>query len=265
MSETLVNGNRIHYISGDKIDRSRPTVLMIHGAGQSSATWKFQLELLRKQSDFNFIVLDLPGHGKSEGEGFRSMDGYKGFINEFVGTLGLDDLILVGHSMGGGVAMLFALEHAEKVRACVLVGTGARMRVAGETLKAVKNNYQLFCDISPTRSFAENSSEELKKEFREGLLNTSQDVCYWDLIACDEFDISGRVSGIEVPALIISGSEDILTPVKYGEYLNNRIKGSRFIVIEKAGHFVMQESPEEFNRALINFISAYKLRNQPVF
>ncbi|MEQ9619957.1 MAG: alpha/beta hydrolase [Deltaproteobacteria bacterium] len=258
MSEILLNGNRIHYISDSEIDRSRATVLMIHGAGQRSATWRFQIDLLGKTPGFNFIAPDLPGHGKSGGEGHRSVDGYKEFIEEFAGTLGLDDLILVGHSMGGGAAMLFALEHAEKVRACVLVDTGARLRVAEETLKAVKNNYRLFCDISPTRAFAENSSEELKKEFREGLLNTSQDVCYWDLVACDEFDITARVGEIGVPALIVSGSEDILTPVKYGEYLNKNIKGSSFKVIEKAGHFVMQESPEEFNRVLISFISALK-------
>lgn len=258
MSEILIDGNRIHYISGDNIDSKRPTVLMIHGAGQSSATWKFQLDLFRKEADFNFIVPDLPGHGESDGDGFRSVGGYKEFIKEFVGALGLNDLILVGHSMGGGVAMLFALEHGEELRACVLVDTGARMRVAEETLKAVRNNYQLFCDISPTRAFAENSPEGLKKEFREGLLNTSQDVCYRDLIACDEFDITERVSGIDVPTLIVSGSEDILTPVKYGEYLNNRIKGSSLIVIEKAGHFVMQERPQEFNRALVNFISGYR-------
>ncbi len=258
MSEILIDGNRIHYIKSDKIESSRPTVLLIHGAGQSIATWKFQLDLLKNHPDFNLIAPDLPGHGQSEGEGFRSISEYKEFIKKFIDTLGLDDLIPVGHSMGGGAAMLLSLDRPEKLRACVLVCTGARLRVAGETLRAVKNNYRLFCDVAPSRAFAEGSPDELKKEFREGLLNTSSEVSYWDLLACDEFDITDRIRETKVPACIISGEEDILTPVKYGEYLHSTIKGSVFHIIRKAGHFVMQEAPAEFNRILLDYLLKHK-------
>jgi pimeloyl-ACP methyl ester carboxylesterase len=190
----------------------------------------------------------------SEGSGFKDIAGYKGFIEEFADALCFNDLILVGHSMGGGVAMVFALDHPEKVRACVLAGAGARLRVAGETLKAVKNNYQAFCDAAPARMIAPDSPEEIRKEFREGLLNTSPHVCYWDLVACDEFDIMERVHEIKTPACIISGEFDILTPPKYGEHLKNSIRDSFYHLIHDAGHFMMQEKPEEFNRILRGFL-----------
>src|SRR3990167_4300865 len=254
MPEITVSGNRINYIEGDSTDPARPTVLMIHGAGQRVATWKHQLGLLKDDPRYNVIAPDLPGHGASEGEGLRDIAGYKGFIEEFADALGLSGIIPVGHSMGGAVAMVYALDRPEKVRASVLVGTGARMRVAGETLKTVKNNYKLFCDIAPSRMIAPGSPEEIRKEFREGLLDTSPEVCYWDLVACDEFDLMDRVHEIKTPSCIISAELDILTPPKYREHLRDSIIGSSYHLINGSGHFMMLEQPLEFNRILSGFL-----------
>jgi len=257
MSEITIQGNRIHYIEGDKFDKSRPTVLMIHGAGQSVSTWKFQLDLFRNHPNFNLITLDFPGHGDSEGEGLRSVREYKDFVMEFVDHLNLKDIILAGHSMGGGVAMLIALEHPEILKASVLAATGAKLSVAKQTLEAVQNNYEAFCEVSPDRMFAENSSQELKQEFKKGLLDIGAQVCYWDLAACNEFDIMDAVEKIVVPTLIISADKDILTPVKYGEYLHQRIYGSQFHIIKESGHFMMQEQAEEFNDILFQFLNDF--------
>jgi pimeloyl-ACP methyl ester carboxylesterase len=227
---------------------------MIHGAGQRIATWKYQLELLKDDPRYNVIAPDLPGHGASEGEGLRGIAGYKGFIEEFVDALGLGGLVLVGHSMGGAVAMVYALDHPEKVRASVLAGTGARLRVSPETLATVKNNYPAFCDAAPSRMIAPGSPESVKKEFREGLLHTSPDVCYWDLVACDEFDIMDRVHEITRPVCVISAELDMLTPPRYGEYLNSSIRGSSHHVINGSGHFMMLERPLEFNEIFTGFL-----------
>jgi pimeloyl-ACP methyl ester carboxylesterase len=229
---------------------------MIHGAGQSSATWEYQVDILRSHPGFNLLIIDLPGHGKSEGNGYRSITEYTDFVKSFTDILGLEKLILVGHSMGGGIAQVFAVDYPKSVLACVLVATGARLRVAKETLLAVKNNYDIFCEVAPTRAFAASSPEELKTRFREGLRRTSQEVSYWDLMACDEFDIMNELGEIRVPTLIISGKEDILTPVKYGEYLSQKIPHSRLHVISGAGHFMMQEKPDDFNRVLLEFLNS---------
>ncbi len=256
MSDILVRGLKINYIAGENFEKSRPTILMIHGAGQSSLTWKYQLDSLKSHSKFNLFVIDLPGHGKSEGSGFKSVREYSGFIKAIADALDLQKLILVGHSMGGGVVQVFALEYPEVVYACVLVGTGVRLRVAKETLEAVKNNYEAYCKIAPTRSFTSFSPEELKKRFVEGLLRTPQQIVHQDFIACDEFDITSEVEKIKVPTLIVSSTEDMLTPVRYGEYLHSKIQGSEFHVIKDAGHFMMQESADVFNHILLKFLNS---------
>lgn len=255
LPDIKVAGDKIHYAEGSTTDPARPTVLMIHGAGQSIATWKNQLELLRDDPGYNSVAVDLPGHGLSEGKGFRDAEGYMGFVMEFIRALGLGEIIPLGHSMGGAVALLHALENPDVIRALVLAGTGARLRVSGESLKTAKTNYRLFCDIAPGRMIAESSPEVLRQEFKEGLLRTSPEVCYWDLVACDEFDIMDRVQGIKKPACIISAELDILTPPKYGEYLRDSISGSSYHLIRGSGHFMMLEKPWEFNEILSGFLT----------
>ena len=133
------------------------------------------------------------------------------------------------------------------------------MKVSAETLKTVKSNYQLFCNTAPGRMIAGSSPDKVKEEFREGLLRTSPEVCYWDLIACDEFDTMDGVSVIKAPACIISADLDILTPPKYGEYLRDSITGSAYHLIRDSGHFVMLEKPLEFNEILSGFLTRLAL------
>lgn len=257
MPHISIQGIRINYIEGENFDRSRPTLLFIHGAGQSVATWKFQIELFANHPYFNFIALDLPGHGNSEGQGYKSVEEYKNTVLEFIDVLKLKEIVLVGHSMGGGVAMLLVIERPDLFKACVLVATGAKLSVAQQTLDAVKNDYEAFCEISPDRMFAEGSSPKLKQEFQQGLLDVGKEVCYWDLVACNEFDIMNDVNKISLPTLILSSDNDILTPVKYGEHLHQKIYGSEFDVIKASGHFIMQEKSRDFNQILENFLNDF--------
>src|SRR3990172_10489042 len=129
MPSAFVKGLKINYIAGEVLEKSRQSVLMIHGAGQSSLTWEYQVDELKEQSKFNLFILDLPGHGKSEGSGLGSIKECSGFLKDFTDTLGLENLILVGHSMGGGIVQVFTIDYPDTVYACVLVGTGARLRV----------------------------------------------------------------------------------------------------------------------------------------
>lgn len=252
----VLRGQRIHYISGKPLDRTIPTMLMIHGAAQSNWTWEYQFKFFKRNKNFNPIVLDLPGHGKSTGEGCRSVEEYTEFTKDFVDTLDLKNLILIGHSMGGCIAQLFVLRYPELVKSPILVGTGVKLPVAKETLMDARDDYETFCAVAPQRSFSENSKSELKNKYRDGLFKTSQQVCYQDLVACNEFDIRDKVKNINLPTLIISGEEDILTPVKYGQFLKDNIKGSVFHVIKNSGHFMMQENYDEFNRVLLEFLKS---------
>ena len=257
MPQISIQGKSIHFQEGEKFEKSRPTLLFVHGAGQRAYTWRFQEDLFRNHPKFNYMALDLPGRAGSEGEGFHTLEEYKNFLLEFIDALELNNIILVGHSMGGGISMLLAIEHPELVEALILVATSAKLSVASETLEKVKDNYEEFYEISPTRAFAEESPKELKDEYQQGLIDTGSAVCYGDLMACNVFDIMKEVEKIHLPTLIISADKDIMTPPKYGEYLHQKIYGSEFHVIKGSGHFIMQERTHEFNTILEDFLNDF--------
>ena len=89
MSTIQINENEIYYISSDEIDSSKPTLFMLHGAGQSHLTWEYQIEFLTNQDGYNFVIPDLPGHGKSKGDGLKSVSEYTEFTKELIDELGL--------------------------------------------------------------------------------------------------------------------------------------------------------------------------------
>lgn len=257
MPQISIQGISIHYVAGENFNKSRPTLLFVHGAGQRAYTWRFQEDLFKNHPDFNYIALDLPGRAGSEGKGFRSVSNYKNFVLEFIETLELKNIILVGHSMGGGISMFLAIEHPELVEAIILVATSAKLNVARETLDRVRDNYEEFCEISPNRAFAEESSQELKDEYKRGLMDAGSEVCYGDLIACNEFDIVSDVDKIHLPTLIISAEKDIMTPAKNGEFLHQKIYGSEFYVVKGSGHFVMQEKTQDVNNIIEDFLNNF--------
>lgn len=254
MPEIKINGLSVNYLFFGEANHSVPNVLVIHGAGQSSVCWEKQFDFFNSYKRFNFFLIDLPGHGKSEGNGFISIKEYADFIEDFVQKLNLKDLILIGHSMGGRISQIFAINYPDVVIGCVLVGTGARIRVTKATLKAAENDFEYFGRMATKNSFSESTPQKTKEIFYERLINSSQITCVNDLIACNEFDVIDDITKINIPTLIIAGEKDILAPVKHSKNLNKDIKNSKMFVISGAGHFMMIEKPDEFNKLINNYL-----------
>ncbi|MGH7885456.1 MAG: alpha/beta fold hydrolase [Thermodesulfobacteriota bacterium] len=254
MPEIRIDGLKVNYFSIGDFNRSVPTVLLIHGACQSSWCWKFQIPFLKNYKKFNSIAIDLPGHGLSEGDGLTSISEYSDFISKFIENLDLIDVILLGHSMGGRISQVLILDHPENVIGCILAGTGARLRVTQATFRAIEKGFEYFAKTASINSFSENASIELREEFYNHLINSNNVCCKNDMIACNEFDVRDDISNIYLPALIICGENDILAPVKYSKYLYESIKGSTIKIIKNSGHFMMLEKPGEFNSLLKKFL-----------
>jgi pimeloyl-ACP methyl ester carboxylesterase len=88
-----------------------------------------------------------------------------------------------------------------------------------------------------------------------GLMRCQPEVLYGDYLACDRFDMMNEVEKIGLPTLILCGQEDGMTPVKYSQFLLQRIKGSRLEILPGAGHMVMIEAAELFNEKIGAFVS----------
>ncbi len=241
---------RIHYEESGK--GNHPTLVLVHGAGGSSATWFMQIRGL--SSDLWVRAIDLNGHGRSPD---RSPEDVFGSYLEEIDWLVRDSeppVVLGGHSMGGALAQLYALRHPERLAGLVLIGTGARLRVAQFIFDLLDNDFDGYVEAVGQYMFAEGASEELIEATKAEVRKCPVRVIQRDFEACNTFDIMPEVGKIAVPTLIIVGSEDVLTPVKYADYLEREIPDSKLVVIEGAGHSVMFERPADVNRAILQWI-----------
>ena len=248
-----IDGKQISYWTGRKgLLEGRETVLFIHGAGGGQYTWGYQKSFFEKQ--FNPIIVELPGHGESGGEGEQEIEKYAGHVHSFMKALGLTKVFLVGHSMGGAIVQTLALTHPEALKGIVLVGTGARLRVLPLILEGIKNNFEETVQKINQFSYSQKAPSELIGNGVFGMIRCQPEVLYGDFLACDRFDLMKEIEKILLPTLILCGDNDQLTPVKYSQFLQNRIRGSKLEVLPNAGHMVMMESPQAFNEKIGEFI-----------
>ena len=227
------------------------SLVLVHGSGGDHTHWPRQL---RQLSGFCVYAPDLPGHGRSGGRGRRSVGDYAAAIQAFVARLGLSGVTLFGHSLGGAVVQSIALEKPDWLSRVVLVGTGARLRVAPEILSAIRMDYPAAVEEIVSWAYGPDAPVALVEEGREQFLGNEPDVVFGDYSACDGFDITDRLGEISVPALVISADNDRLTPIKYGRFLAEGIPQAELSLIEGAGHMMTLERPEALVSSVCDFL-----------
>jgi len=235
-----------------KQSESNQALIFIHGSGGSSNNWKNQLKNLNL--GMKLIAIDLPSHAKSEPFSELSLDLYVNAVKTLKHLLNLKSITLSGHSLGGAVIQSYYFKYPDDVKALILVGTGSKLRVSSFILNSLQNNYQQFLDSLPSGAFYRKTPKIIIDEFLYETTKIGPEVSYTDFKICDGFDTLNKTSTIKVPCLIIVGAKDSLTPIKYSNYFHEKIEKSELVIIEKAGHMVMLEKPEEFNQAIENFM-----------
>lgn len=199
-------------------------------------------------------MIELPGHGESEGEGEEEIGKYAEHVYHFLKALNLSKAFLVGHSMGGAIVQVIALRHPEMIKGLVLVGTGVRLKVIPTVLNGINENFEEAVKQINQFAYSPKASTDLIEKGVNEMLRAQPKVVYGDFLACDRFDVMNEVEKIDLPTLILCGDEDQLTPVKYSRFLQSRIKGSKLEILPNAGHMVMMESALTFNEAIRTFI-----------
>ncbi len=244
-----VNGRTLHYT---ETGAGSPTLVLVHGAGGTWGTWTRQLEGLADVA--RIIALDLPGHGASSGDGCRAVADYAAVVQGFLGALGAGPVALGGHSMGGAITQTVALAAPDLLRGIVLVGTGAKLRVFPKLFEVMEKDYAEGVAFISGFAWSPASSLALTEGGRRAMLETRAAVTLGDFRGCDGFDVMARLGQIRLPALVVVGEDDQLTPSKYAEFLAGTIPGARLVRIPRAGHYVMLEQPDETNRAIREFL-----------
>ncbi len=245
--------NQRWFYSDHRADVSRPPLLLIHGAGGRHDHWPPHV---RRMTCATVIAPDLPGHGRSEGDGCRSIPDYANEIVSLMDALEIPQAILGGHSMGGAIVQTLALTAPERVAGMVLVGTGARLRVAPQILEGIRSDFEQTVEIVLEYAYGSAIPPDLLALGKRTLLETPPEILYGDYLACDAFDVMDRLVQLNAPTLIICGAADRLTPPKYACYLHEHLPDSQLALLEGGGHMVAVEQPEAVARLVQEWIRA---------
>lgn len=250
-----VEGLRTFYESKGK---GRP-LLLIHGSACTHSIWRHQLDYFAKRC--YVIAVDLMGHGKSEiaiSPSQISIRQYVEFVNNFLEALKIQKATLIGHSMGGAIGIEFCLNLPQKVECLGLVNTGAKLGANPELLSTLRRDFRKAITAGlETVLFRSEETDEIRRLITEELLKTNPAVGLADFEACNRFDSREKLSQIRRPTLIIGGTEDLLTPPWFQQYLHQKIVNSKLKIVEGVGHFSMIEKPEKFNAIASEFLEKY--------
>jgi len=232
-------------------DPRSKTIIFIHGAGGSSATWFMQLRGLSKY--YHVVAIELNGHGKTRDRAERDiLHSYLHDMHEVV--MKFDRPFLAGHSMGGALTQLYALNHPDNISGIILVGTGAKLRVTPIVFNLLDNDFEGYVEAVGEFMFHKNTLEEMVEASKHEVRKCPIPIIRRDFELCDQFDIMDKVTQIKTPTLIIVGDKDVMTPVKYAQYLKDNIQGSIMHIIESAGHSVMLEQFTVFNQLVRDWV-----------
>jgi pimeloyl-ACP methyl ester carboxylesterase len=224
------------------------TLIFIHGAGGSRLSWQLQLHHFKEAR-----AIELPGH--PTGSGFRTIKEYTESVQEYLKEEKIRNPVLVGHSMGGAIAIEYALTHRD-LQGLVLVGTGARLRVRQDLMAKIKEDYEEASRLIARVSVSPSCDPLLVERIAKEMLKVKADVTYGDFDACNSFDRMNDVDQIGTQTLIVCGADDLLTPPKYSRYLHEKMQNSELIIVPGAGHSVMLEKHREFNEAIEAFVAS---------
>lgn len=202
------------------------------------------------------LTVDLPGHGKSEGPALQSVSDDVRHLVAFLKAVGVYKAVIVGHDLGGAVALKMAVEHPRRVAGIALLASGARLPIASAQLEAAANpsTYPTIVKNMQEAAFSADTGARPRALLARVLAETRPTVFYGDLLACDRFDASADLFKVRVPTLILCGTEDRFTPLSYSEALSTGIRGAALQTIDGAGHMLMLEQPRRVAALLALFV-----------
>ncbi len=250
------------YTGGKDFDAAKPTVVFIHGAANDHSVWTMQARYVAHHG-FNALAPDLPGHGATFADARTSIAAYADWLVAFLDTGGLSAATLAGHSMGSLIALDLAARYPARVDKLVLIGASVPMPVSDALLDAARHRPHDAFDLVNAWSHAPKSKlgasavpgSATIMAGRALLAQSREGVIFNDLAACASYALlDAALKNVIAPTLIISGSQDLMTPAKAGAALSTRLSDARQVVIEGAGHAVMAEAPGKLTDCLREFL-----------
>ncbi|MEP3247294.1 MAG: alpha/beta hydrolase [Sneathiella sp.] len=260
---TTVKGASVFATTGGQdFDALKPTILFIHGAAMDHTAWALQSRYFAHHG-YNVFALDLPGHGKSDGDIPGSIEAMADQVIVFMDAIGLKEAALVGHSMGSLTALSVAGRYPDRVSKLVMIGVAYPMMVGEDFLDKAKNNdpaaYQMMIDWSHSRPSHMGASEVpglwMIGNALRTVENSGDDTLFKGLSICSQYSTGFEdAAALRCPTLFILGDKDMMTMPRAAQKLISAIEGSQTVMLSDCGHMQMIEKADDVRSALKSFL-----------
>jgi len=257
----IINGLSV-FVEGNSKNKS---IIFLHGFPYDHTMWKAQIDELSEK--YFCVTYDIRGLGESPvGDGQHTMEYFVDDLETIINELKLDKPILCGLSMGGYISFRALERMEEKISAVILCDTRSeadnnegKLKRAAAIKRINTEGLARFTKDFITNCFGDNYKQHNKEEFEKRIAKSSGfdpvGVKGSLLAMLGRNDTTGYLSKIKIPALIICGEHDALTPPAVMKPLAEKINGAEYVVIKNSGHMSPIENPEEVNIALRDFLN----------
>jgi len=237
-------------VFNDRYEKLSMSLIFLHGSGCSSIVWEQQLSFFN-----NGLALNLPGH--PDGNALNDVSDLSEWLVNFIEKRNLSDVVLVGHSLGSAVALQTALLGEVNVKALVLIGAGARLKVIPQLLDSLAGLVESDGQIPDfLLSANQKIAEPLRTKINSSIKENGASVMLNDFSACDKFDVMEHLADINIPVQIIVGDKDQMTPLKYALFLQNKLSQAELKIVKGGTHMVFAEHPDLVNKTIQGFLTS---------
>jgi aminoacrylate hydrolase len=273
----------------DHVDRLMPTVsigdaeiyyeeagageplLLVPGLGGQGAFWNAQVEAFKR--DFRVIVHDHRGAGRSTLSPIKySVEQMADDTLRLMDALRIDSAHLVGHSTGGAIGQVIALEQPARLRSLVLSATWAgpdpyfRRLFEGRKEVLLTQGIEAYLRASvlvlaPPDWVSRNDAALTELHRAQAAASAPREILASRIDAIVAFDRRAQLARIRTPTLVIVAQDDMVTPRFYSDELAKAVPGARYVVLDDGGHFVPQIVPQTYNLAVANFLASQRRRS----
>ena len=266
------NGLKFHYLEWG--DRTNQPIMMLHGMGQTAHSWDFAALALCDR--FYVVALDQRGHGDSDWDADTnySLDAYQSDLVSVLTALGLDNIVMMGLSMGGRNAFTYAADHPCQVSGLIVVDSAPKLEYTGtDTIRQfvedmdILDTFEEFV-VKTKRYNPRRSDRQIRGSLAHNLKELPDGRWTWKY---DRFFRSAdfrpwatpdiidhmwqKVEQVQCPTLVVRGAESTVLSQETAEKMAERLPHGRLNVVPHSGHSVPGDNPTDFHQAVNTFLA----------
>jgi len=234
-----------------------PIALLLHGSGGRAEIWSPVTGIFREVAP---VAIEMPGHGESRLPLLSSVEDHVFLVEDVRAALAIETCVVVGHSLGGAIAIQYARDFPQRCHAVVAASAGPNFIVDFDRIAALEVSWESSIEHFARGQVSPDAAPDVLARARTVVRARDPKVLAHDLRICNAFDASGWLAKVATPTLVICAYEDPLTPLDGSLVLARQIARAVLTVIGPGGHSLMLEHPIRFARAIDAFIESLRTR-----